>query len=124
MVLILFIIIAITLLITYFCYDDADIKIGMTILFALVFLVVVGLSLGARDIENYNDVEKEYYTLIALADNKDYYSRYRVEVNDRIEKYNKKMMWERENQNSWFWNDFVNDDIVKYLDTIEIKGGE
>ena len=124
MILLLFIIIAITLLITYFCYDDTDIKIGITIILSLVFLFIAGLSAGTRDIENYIDVEKEYYALIALAGNEDYYSRYRAEVDNRIEKYNKKVMWARENQDNWFWNDFVNDDIVKYLDTIEIKGGE
>ena len=124
MILLLFIIMAITLLITYFCCDGIDLKIGITIILSLVFLFIAGLSAGIRDIENYNDVEKEYYALIALADNKDYYDKYRVEVDNRIEKYNKKVTWARENQDNWFWNDFVNDDIVKYLDTIEIKGGE
>ena len=124
MILLLFIIIVIALLIIYFYYDEIDLKIGITIILSLVFLFIAGLSAGIRDIENYTDVEKEYYTLTALARSEDYYSRYRVEVDNRIEKYNKKVTWARENQDNWFWNDFVNDDIVKYLDTIEIKGGE
>lgn len=124
MILLLFIIMAITLLITYFCCDEIDLKIGITIILSLVFLFIAGLSAGIRDIENYNDVEKEYYALIALAGSEDYYNRYRAEVDNRIEKYNKKVTWARENQDNWFWNDFVNDDIVKYLDTIEIKGGK
>lgn len=123
MVLLLFIVMVILLLIIFCCEDDIDIKIGVATLFFLIFLFTLGISYGCRD-EGFSDAEKEYYALIALADNKDYYDKYRVEVDNRIEKYNEKVMWARENQNNWFWNDFVNDDIIKYLDTIEIKGGE
>ena len=123
MILVLFIIMVILLLIVFCCGDDIDIKIGIATLFSLIFLVTLAVSCGCRE-ESFSDVEEEYYALIALADNKDYYEKYKVEVNNRIEKYNKKIEWERKNQNNWFWNDFVNDDIVKYLDTIEIKGGE
>ena len=123
MVLLLFIIMVILLLIV-FCYeDDIDIKIEITILCFLIFLITLGISCGCRE-DEFNDIEEEYYALMALADNKDYYNKYRVEVNHKIEKYNKKIEWARKNQDNWFWNDFVNDDIVEYLDTIEIKGGE
>lgn len=123
MVLLLFIIMVTILLIVFFRCDDIDIKIGVITLFSLIFLLTLGVSYGCRN-EGFSDVEEEYYALIALADNKDYYEKYKVEVNNRIEKYNKKIEWERKNQDNWFWNDFVNDDIVEYLDTIEIKGGE
>lgn len=123
MILVLFSVMVTILLIVFILCDDIDIKIGVTALFLLTFLFTLRISYGCRE-ESFSDVEEEYYALIALADNEDYYNKYRVEVNHRIEKYNKRVMWARENQDNWFWNDFVNDDIVKYLDTIEIKGGE
>lgn len=123
MVLLLFIIMVIVLLITFICCEYSATKIGMTALFFVIFIYAFSISYSSRK-EGFDVAEEEYYALIALADNKDYYDKYRVEVDNRIEKYNKKVMWARENQDNWFWNDFVNDDIVKYLDTIEIKGGE
>ena len=123
MILVLFSVMVILLLIIFFCCDDIDIKMGISAFFLLSFFFTFLISYGSRE-EGFSDVEEEYYALIALADNEDYYNKYRVEVDNKIEKYNKKIEWERKNQNNWFWNDFVNDDIVKYLDTIEIKGGE
>lgn len=123
MVLVLFIIMVTILLMIYFCCEEIEIKIGATAVFFVLFLFALGMSYDYSE-ERFSDVEKEYYALIALADNEDYYNKYRVEVDNRIEEYNKKVTWARENQDNWFWNDFVNDDIVKYLDTIEIKGGE
>lgn len=123
MILALFIIMASILFIVFFCCEEITIKIGVPALFLVLFLFAVCASYDHRE-EGFGAAEKEYYTLIALADNEEYYNRYRVEVDNRIEKYNEKVMWARENQDNWFWNDFVNDDIVKYLDTIEIKGGE
>lgn len=123
MILVLFIIMATILFIMFFCCEDSAIKIGIAAFFLVLFLFAVCISYSHRE-EGFEDVEKEYYALIALADNEDYYNKYRVEVDNRIEKYNEKVMWARKNQDNWFWNDFVNDDIVEYLDTIEIKGGE
>lgn len=122
-ILALFIVMASILFIVFFCCEEITIKIGVTALFLVLFLFALGISYSHRE-EGFEDAEKEYYALIALADNEDYYNKYRVEVDNRIEKYNEKVIWARENQNNWFWDDFVNDDIVEYLDTIEIKGGK
>lgn len=123
MILVLFIIMATILLIVFLCCKDEAIKIGMVALFFVIFVYAFCISYDSRE-EGFDVAEEEYYALIALVNNKDYYSKYRVEVDNRIEKYNEKVMWARKNQDNWFWNDFVNDDIVEYLDTIEIKGGE
>ena len=120
MILLLLSVMVATLLIVYFCCEEIDIKMGLTALFFVLFLIAFGLSYGRCE-EGFEDAEKEYYTLIAFANNEDYYNKYRVEVDSRIEKYNKKIEWERKNQDNWFWNDFVDDNIVKYLDTIEME---
>lgn len=123
MILVLFGVMVLITFMVFLCCEEIEIKVGVSLVLFVLFLFALGISYDYSE-ESFSDVEEEYYALVALADNEDYYNKYKVEVNNRIEKYNKKVMWARENQDSWFWNDFVNDDIVKYLDTIEIKGGE
>ena len=123
MVLVIFSVMVTILLGVFLCCEEIEIKIGVSLVFFVLFLFALGMSYDYSE-ESFSDVEEEYYALMALTNNEDYYDKYRVEVDNRIEKYNEKVMWVRENQDNWFWNDFVDDNIVKYLDTIEIKGGE